>query len=839
MAKSIAASNQKAHNEREAKNLATGMLLANQYADMNERNLATSVAELVDAKRGANGGGVATFVDQTDDIEEGGHAIMPTIPLQGVYAAGIEEYLKRPTKIYTYNWDITGATLSFEPYDLLLSDLPVTRKISNFFKITFGGLDIKIVTNGTPYLYGSYFLGFWPYYIVDPFATTFARSDLKTISSKPCFTMIDPSADSVRYMAIPEVKQYDMLVSNSTEQLGSIVGCVGAGLQSATSAGTTQYCYITFFASARNPKVEFNTTQKPYHGTSDEYKGKVSAPLAKLSKYSSMLSQVPMIGSYATSVSEAAKLGARAASMFGFAKPLDIENKLEVHVESSSNIPNSDGLDTSTNLSLSKSALTTIDPTLLGLPPDDEMAISYIARRWSNCGWINWADTDAVGAQLIYVPVDPNFGMDGTYPQGQTNLSFISNFFKYWRGSIEVRLVFCVSKFHTGRVQVMFEPNTVGASFTSDVTNVTQNWIIDLADRTEIEFTLPYAAQKQMLLTYNDAESNLFQWGHASTGLITGSNGNLYVNVLSQLRAGSVATGIKILMFVRAGPDFELFQPTFTGSRTSTSMFTYQASGVPGTAPTNAGYQYMGTSDNSTTSDTDTPVVSVMLASERILSMREVGKRFGATELVSPVNNSNALGISYFCVRDYPHQPGYSVTGSGLGAAQLLYYNNPHSIFTALGPAYVGWRGSIRTKLIPIMNANSCNLTIRAPGECSDYMRGSTTLDTVSLGRYLSRSMTGSVYTKTNIPWYLGANGNNVGSGEPVEVSNPWVNSNNFELVGDYCNDYGKGSGLVNISFNNAVSIGVTTFLTMKAFGDDFSFVFYKGPPVLYQTTIA
>ena len=817
--------------------------VAKYWNDQAKAALAESVNTLVDAKRSGQGGGVATFVDQTDDIGNQDAPMIPSIPLQGVYTGGLEEYLKRPTKIYTYQWDITGSTFSFDPYDLLLSDLPITRKMANFWKITFGGLDLKIITNGTPYLYGAYYVGWWPYFVEDSFATTFARSDPKTISTKPNFTIIDPSSDCVRYMEIPEVKQYDLVIPQSTPNWGNVVGCVGAPLKSATSAGTTQYCYMTFYVNARNPKVEFNTLQAPVHGTSQEYSGKVSAPLEKLSKFSTNLSKVPLIGQYATPVAEAAKLGARMASMFGFSKPLKNESECTTLVVASGNITNSDGSDSSVNLALTKMALTTIDPTLIGLPPDDQMAIPYITRRWSHADTFTWDDTQAVGTQLYTSYVGPMTGNPGTYPCGQTNLSFISSMFEYWRGGIELRLVFYVSKFHTGRVQIIYEPSTT-APGAIDVTNITQNWIVDLSDTTTVNLQIPYPAKTQALPTL---ASNTSLWGAVPSTSI--SIGKVYVKVLSGLRAGSVATTVTACLYIRAAEDFELYQFDLGNSRNSTTIMSYQAAGTAGAAPTNFGYAYLGTSetvgdipvttDSSTQSNTDNPIMSSFIASERVLSLREVGKRYAICGIRTAPVNANTKGVSYFCERDFPVQPGYSVPGSGAGTATLQYYNTPHCFLTAIGPAYVGYRGAIRTKLQPVLDANSNLIVTRCPASCANYQTGNTTLDVVSVGKYFSQTSAGSAIVKTNIPAYFGPSSTNAGLGDCIEVSNPWVSVNNFEQVQYMCTDYNLSSGILVFSFNNSTSTAATTYLRWKAIGDDFSFIYYKGPPVLYQTTIA
>lgn len=772
---------------------------------------------------------VTTFVDSTNDVQIDKIPRQIDIPFEGVIKQGIVEFLKRPIQVYEFSWDVSGLTFNFDPFGAFYNNTSVARKMGNFWKFSTGGMKIRVVTNGTPYLYGRYFLGYWPYYTSDPFATTFAISSPTRISALPNFHMIDPSANTVVEFNIPEVKQYEQPTTVASLAWGAIVGCVStATLASATPSGNTQYCDMSFYASCIDPKIEFNTYNNPYYATSQEFSGKISAPLKNVSDFSKTLSTIPVIGKYATAFGEATNLGANMASMFGFSKPPDTQPISQVKNVRIGNITNSDGLDTTTVLALSQGASTTIDPGVWGLGGMDEMAISSITQRYALCYSFAWADTNAIGDVLGYVNNGPFAGQAGSYPTAITNVSYVSGMFGFWRGGLTYKIVFPISKFHTGRIQIIYDP-AGNSTFAHDPTNVTMNWIVDLAQQSEIELTIPYTDKWKM--TSTGMMSSLMGVSDA-----TGCTGRLSFHVINKLRAGVTATTIYPQVFIKGASDYEVFAPTMLSSRNATTVITFQASGATGTLPTNAGYSYYGTSG--TVQDDDMAVVSNAIASERVLSLRELGKRYTVTGLYTPADPGTA-GLYYFCIRDFPLQPGYSLNGTGTGAAQRLYNNVPMSFLTFFGPSFVGWRGGIRTKLIPFSGAFSDVIVTRAYKNLSDYMNGKPTWDVPGVAKVFGNFMSGAVHSGVIVPAQF-APATCTGTANAIEVTMPWVDQNMFQLVGDFCNQYGTGSGIVvhSVTLYNTNS-PMPKYICMKAIADDFSFVFYKGPPILYQTTIA
>lgn len=772
-----------------------------------------------------NEGGLSNFINN-EETEVVNHVVEPSRPLMNEVMQDIEQFLQRPVEIYSFGWDITGAGFTIDPLALWLANPAIARKLSNFMFLRTGGLKIKIVTNGTPYLYGSFGIGFWPQLANDAFATAVALASPQRISNLPQYTSIDPSTSSSMELLIPEFQQYDVGLTAVAQAIGSLVGIEEVSLENATASGTTQYCEISIYCSAINPRVLHNTFSKTYYATSAEYKGKISKPLSSVAKVSKLLSNIPVIGPYATALGEAASLGAAAAAIFGYSKPVTPYDPSLVVVRHNGNMANTEGLDTASSLTFAKQASSIVDPTYFGLLNEDQLAISYIIRRWSLSSTnVTWADTDAVNTVLSTMNVGPHFGYTGTYPCAQTNIGYISEMFGSYRGSIEVKAVFCISQFHTGRLQILYDP-AGNTSFATDPTNVDLNWIVDLKEQREVVMKLPYAE----ILSFTPTNSMTMFAGH-----VENSGPRIIFRVINRLRAGAIATTVTVKLYVRAGEDFEFADPTLLATQTAAKQAVFQPSAAVGAAPTNSGFSYYGTSGID--ANYDSPVVSIACNTERVVSLRNLLKRYQFEKTITATINSTAGNtVSYQCLRDYPLQPGTVYNGSGTTTVQLNAV--PHNAMTWIGPSFVGWRGSIKTKLFPLTGVTNGMFVNRTSVNLGNYMSGDEALSVVVTRKWFGNDIAGTEFSGISVPSSFGSAASCTGIGGPVEIANHWVCRQNFELVSDYNTDYKTGSGLVLKFFSNSDTTD-PLYAVYRAVGDDFMFLNYKGPPIIYEYTYA
>jgi len=107
----------------------------------------------------------------------------------------------------------------------------------------------------------------------------------------------------------------------------------------------------------------------------------------------------------------------------------------------------------------------------------------------------------------------------------------------------------------------------------------------------------------------------------------------------------------------------------------------------------------------------------------------------------------------------------------------------------------------------------------------SDYMHGTTT--TTADGNYRSMwpdTAAGAMYQPTATGLYV-----------TVDYSNPWTRNENFEHKDNCINLNGLSSGVI------AMSNGQSGFdaMVFQAAGEDFMFVWFMGPPMMYLSSIA
>jgi len=128
-----------------------------------------------------------------------------------------------------------------------------------------------------------------------------------------------------------------------------------------------------------------------------------------------------------------------------------------------------------------------------------------------------------------------------------TPLGMIASLFYLWRGDLEVTIKISKTQYHSGRLQVAFNPISKGASgSTVNITNT--GWFLnrivwDVRESSELKFTIPF--------TY------ISPWLRCQDSM-----GNLNVRVLNPLRCPeTVSTTVDLAVELRACDNFEVAMP--------------------------------------------------------------------------------------------------------------------------------------------------------------------------------------------------------------------------------------------------------------------------------------
>jgi hypothetical protein len=274
-------------------------------------------------------------------------------------------------------------------------------------------------------------------------------------------------------------------------------------------------------------------------------------------------------------------------------------------------------------------------------------------------------------------------------------MGFAATPFRFWRGSIEVRIQIVASRFHRGRLRFAWTPD--GNAVSASETNLNYGRIIDIDQTSQFEFVIPFG--RNVGYCYCDPSSLVTQRDAV--------NGQVYLSVQNPLSNPEASKDVSILVWVRAGEDLEFAGPTFQHYQASAPYAMQSSSQAPGMR------EDVGITRETVREElweaSNHPMLNTVYVGDPVHSFRPLLKRYerlgvlwdnSTSENASsnvPVNTVmfKVLGIPF-----YPPVRGQCATGFGsynvAGAA--TYDWNPWNmvLMNWLGSAYVGQKGSVR-----------------------------------------------------------------------------------------------------------------------------------------------
>jgi hypothetical protein len=173
----------------------------------------------------------------------------------------------------------------------------------------------------------------------------------------------------------------------------------------------------------------------------DEYgTGPVSRPAGIVAKIAGKLTSVPYIGMYARATEIAAGAVSTVATMFGYSRPIVLEDIRPYKPTYLGNMANTNVPDSCQKLTLDVKQETTIDPRVMGLGDTDELVISSIAQRPSYLTQFGW--TIAAPSETLLWNTEVSPVVWSTRPDGSLSFPacvFAALPFGRWRGSMKYR----------------------------------------------------------------------------------------------------------------------------------------------------------------------------------------------------------------------------------------------------------------------------------------------------------------------------------------------------------------------------------------------------------------
>jgi hypothetical protein len=765
--------------------------------------------------------------------------------------AELGDFFKRPTFIHSYRWtenSAPGYKNSFKPWALFFNQTNVKAKMQGFGLVR-AKLRLKFMVNGSPFYYGKIGAFYRPYQraLYDPTLSVGLRQIL--ISQLP-HVWLDNQSTSSEEMVLPFLCPNNFLPTEiaDLEDFGEVDLWQFAALRSANGISSegidiTVYAYCEEFELAA-------LTNKAVLQSNKEYvpNGQISGPASTVASVASGLKDVPVIGPYMTATETAANMVSSVANFFGFTNVPNVKD-----VEPMKPVPfqlaSSSISEPVMKLSLQPKQEIAVGSEYCGGSSEDELSIEKLLSRESFlCGTL-WATTAAQNDVLFKSQVTPCLYEFDATPKcvGHTPLSYWSCLFEYWRGSIIFRFKVVRSPYHRGRLNINWDPKAIYSSDVPDIGNImTMNVVLDLDETDEVEVEIPYVQAKTFLkcITANWGFPTTRTWENSSAtpAWNTGEhNGNISVSVLNRLTAPEATSDVDVLVFVRAGKNFEFAAPcevnpnwTHNGSENTVLQ-------------SNKVYQL---GDTSLDSDTYREVFG-----EKIVSMRELLHRSTLSFVLTP--NTVAGGASFNFntpIKRYPLPPGfynngwYNATGSS-GDKPYNFSRMTHINWVL--PVFVGYKGSVnvtinvRTQSTYLDRIEICRRnTIQSVQPEERRPRFYSVLDTATTndrakllnsnswwghdglsGMALTNQKTNSGLV-ANLPYY---------SRSKWLTTEPERQYSNDDIISDSQNDWFDFQ--VDIARNSStIPFNGVFFYVFYATGPDFDVVFNLGcPPVYYK----
>lgn len=635
----------------------------------------------------------------------------------------IISFLERPIMMVTAAWPTTterGTILqAFElPWDMLFKDMYKT-KVDRFYGFR-ADCEIRVQVNSQPFQAGRLLLSWIPgfrylgnkqqYYSSTTTSLAANVKYLPPITGSPHIDL-DLSTCTEATMCVPYISPYSFSeLTNGIGSMGRFQLVVYSPL-SDTQTGTVDY---TIFMNFKNIQLRYPTglplTATAQIGSEAVEEaggaGIITSTASAISTALGAVADIPGVSQFAQPALWVSKNIADVARQFGWSKPTSIEAPHVTKLSSTRFMANSDGVDTSHVLSLLSDNSLETDASLFRTNVD-EMALSHVARTQTFYTRFAWSTTAAAGSVLFSAPITPNF-YRYTISAAQyapTTLAYTSAAFRQWRGGINFNFKFVKTKFHSGRVRIIYVPGdySTGASLPANF-DIDANYstVVDLRSDTDVEFNVPYVAIQQWLLVDNDYP------GTARTNFY--STGTIYMVVLNELRAVSaVASSIDVITEVGAASDFELSIPRLPSIYPSDATFPPPAAAtgsvlnrlVRATAQVGEAEAVMAPPEviqatgavtaplTSKEFNGTTYVGGAITVGEKVSSIRQVIKRFH--KIYTDAANGNLITGSYQI------QP--SKVNSPLNSGSTL----PRSIdmYDYYSYLYAFFRGSFRFKVLP------------------------------------------------------------------------------------------------------------------------------------------
>jgi len=493
-------------------------------------------------------------------------------------SASLGSYLKRPVIIDTFTWnesDAIGIRRTISPWQLFFNNAATKYRLNNFSFVR-GNLKIKILVNASPFYYGKLRVCYQPLPNFTP-STIVADTGTRYLipySQQPG-VWLTPQHQEGAEMTLPFFYQKNWLriqKSQDFADMGTLRYINYTALQSANGV-TTSGCTIQTLAWMEDLVISGPSVGLAMQSEDEYGNGAVSRPATAVGKIASYFEGIPVIGKFATATRIGASAVSSIAKMFGWTNVPVIADHQPFRPNAFPPIASTEIGYPIEKLTLDAKNELSVDPSILGLPNDDELAVSHIAMKESYLCTASWASTASADTILFSSVVKPwLFDYVSTGSSNQlylTPMAFVSRLFQNWRGDIIFKFTFVASPYHKGRVRIMYDPQGYSSTNILNVANSTNlvfTQFVELGSDTEVEVRVPYSQATAWLNNAPDSSTPGIPWSTSSSPPLTVDdtvqNGLISMRVVNALTGPLASTNVPIIVSVRAAENLEFATPT-------------------------------------------------------------------------------------------------------------------------------------------------------------------------------------------------------------------------------------------------------------------------------------
>jgi hypothetical protein len=635
--------------------------------------------------------------------------------------ATLDEFFSRPLRIASIDWAVNGTLYqSLNPWRLYFENSRVINRISNY-KLMRAKLHLKFTINGNAFHYGRAIASYNPLPDDDTMTINraFLDADLVAASQRP-HVYLDPTNSQGGEMKLPFFTYYNVLdiVNEDWRNMGEVVLHSMQGLKHAN--GATDTVTVNVFAWAEDVKFAIPTNFEPGSilPQADEYEKKpVSRIAGAVANAAGYFTEIPTIGPFARATEIGAKAVGAIATLFGYSSPVDLEVS-QFRPLAVSNISTTNQVNQSSKLSVDCKQELTLDSRTVGLDGTDELTIKYISQRES---WITnfpWALNTSQETLLWNIVVDPCVH----YKQGNEihmpSTCFAATPFKYWRGTLKYRFQFVCSKYHKGRVKLVYDPTGTPSGGSAEY-NTAYTTIVDISDNSDFEIEIGWGQRTSYRQHFQPGiYGQGSMWNTSPLAFSTPSdyvgNGTLSMYVVNELTVpnSTINNDIEVNVFISAGDDFEVAVP----DAFPLEQLRFTRSGVTAAPNANedvephAGESEVLADDSkpegvTTLNTMASPVMrtdetNLIHFGESIYSFRQMLKRYQRHSTIASRDwSTGQLARAIVARKAFPHQVGYTSSPPTSVAYEITgatYVYGHTTLLNYVSSAYGGWRGGIR-----------------------------------------------------------------------------------------------------------------------------------------------